>query len=113
MIYGLNKSQWHLKARSKEEFSEFSHLAVRNVLGGQFAVLGIVDFDAVPQEKRNRPFTEPDNPIPLVKFTNLTARPPPPGTSPHGRVSGNDYCPCGSGKKLKSAAGGKEGRAVI
>jgi uncharacterized protein (DUF362 family)/Pyruvate/2-oxoacid:ferredoxin oxidoreductase delta subunit len=23
LIYGLNKSQWHLKARSKEEFSEF------------------------------------------------------------------------------------------
>jgi uncharacterized protein (DUF362 family) len=23
LIYGLNKNQWHLKARSKEEFSEF------------------------------------------------------------------------------------------
>jgi uncharacterized protein (DUF362 family) len=23
LIYGLNKSKWHLKARSKEEFSEF------------------------------------------------------------------------------------------
>ena len=85
----------------QHEFSEFSRLAVRNVNGGQFAVLGLVDLDAVPEEKRNRRFAEPDNPIPLVKFTNLSDSRNSPAASPRRRVSGNDYCPCGSGKKFK------------
>jgi hypothetical protein len=35
---------------------------------GQFAVLGIVDFDAVPEEKAHLPLGDDDNPIPLVAF---------------------------------------------
>jgi len=34
-------------------------------------VLGIVDIDAIPEEKRDLPLGAEDNPIPLVKFTNL------------------------------------------
>ena len=82
-------------------FSEFSRLAVRNTNDSQFTVLGLVDFDAVPKEKRDRPFVDPDNPIPLVKFTNLAERGKAPTAALRRRVSGNDYCPCGSGKKFK------------
>ena len=34
----------------------------------QFTVLGIVDLEAVPEEKRFMPLGEDGNPIPLVKF---------------------------------------------
>jgi len=36
----------------------------------EFAVAGLVDFSAVPQEKSDIPLGDDDNPIPLVKFTN-------------------------------------------
>ncbi len=84
-----------------DEFAEFSRLAVRGTNDVQFAVLGLVDFDAVPSEKRNRPFVEPDNPIPVVRFTNLSHPAKPPTAPLPRRISGNNYCPCGSGKKFK------------
>jgi hypothetical protein len=37
----------------------------------EFLVMGIVDLDAVPKEKKHLPFDDKRNPIPLVKFTNL------------------------------------------
>ena len=33
-----------------------------------FAVLGIVDLSAVPDDKRHLPFDEQHNPLPLVEF---------------------------------------------
>jgi hypothetical protein len=33
--------------------------------------MGIVDLEAVPEEKKDIPFDEEDNPLPLVEFTNL------------------------------------------
>ncbi len=41
-------------------------------VGDEFALLGIVDLDAVPEEKAHLPFGEDDNPIPLVEFTKVT-----------------------------------------
>ena len=35
-----------------------------------FTVVGIIDFDAIPEDKRNIPIGKDDNPIPLVKFIN-------------------------------------------
>ncbi len=40
--------------------------------GEEFVVMGIVDLDAVPEEKRDLPLGEEDNPIPLVEFTNVS-----------------------------------------
>lgn len=40
----------------------------------QFAVLGLVDLDAVPEGKENVPFGSKDNPVPLVEFTNYRDR---------------------------------------
>ena len=37
----------------------------------QFVVLGLVDLEAIPEEKSSVPLGDDDNPIPLVKFTNI------------------------------------------
>jgi len=46
-----------------------SHRLPRWNVGQQFVVLGIVDFDAVPPEKKRLPLGGDDNPIPLIAFT--------------------------------------------
>jgi hypothetical protein len=37
--------------------------------GSEFLVLGIVDLDAIPASKRHLPIGDPDNPLPLVRFS--------------------------------------------
>jgi hypothetical protein len=37
-------------------------------VGREFTILGLVNMDAVPPEKRHLPLGEADNPIPLVEF---------------------------------------------
>jgi hypothetical protein len=37
-------------------------------VGREFTILGLVNLDAVPPEKRHLPLGEADNPIPLVEF---------------------------------------------
>lgn len=39
-----------------------------------FTVLGIVDINAIPEDKENIPLGGDDNPVPLVEFTNLSKR---------------------------------------
>lgn len=58
----------------KSVFEEFAALAMRSSRNVEFAVLGIVDLDAVPKDKRHLPFDEVTNPVPVVKFTNLGTR---------------------------------------
>jgi len=41
-------------------------------VGTEFVVAGIVDLDAVPEEKRDLPLGDDDNPIPLVEFTAVS-----------------------------------------
>jgi hypothetical protein len=40
-------------------------------VGDHYAVTGLVDLDAVPEDRRDLPLGDDDNPIPLVEFTNL------------------------------------------
>lgn len=40
-------------------------------VGPEFLVLGIVDLDAIPQNKRHLPLGAPGAPIPLIEFSNL------------------------------------------
>ncbi len=58
--------------------------------GDQFVVAGIVDLDAVPEEKDHLPLGSEDNPIPLVEFTNLSG-----GAQPRrpARASGSRRAP--------------------
>ena len=51
-------------------------------VGDEFLVEGIVDLDAIPEDKRDVPLGEDDNPIPLIPFrdSNQKASRPPPLT---------------------------------
>lgn len=42
-------------------------------IGDEFAVAGVIDLDAVPEEKQHLPFGSDDNPIPLIEFTNISS----------------------------------------
>jgi hypothetical protein len=67
----------------------------------RFIVIGLVDLDAVPEEKADLPLGDDDNPLPVVEFIrNDTVR-------REGKIGRNDPCPCGSGKKYKKCCGGK------
>ena len=55
----------------RDEFERFVLLAAGEVGGVDYAVVGIVDLDAVPLDKRSCPFDDEANPVPLVEFTNL------------------------------------------
>jgi hypothetical protein len=55
----------------REEFSRVVSIAVNEAEGVQYAVIGIVDMEAVPPEKAHLPFDDETNPVPLVEFTNL------------------------------------------
>lgn len=61
------------------EFAEAAAAALGPMRGAEFAVLGLVDLEAVPKEKSRIPFGADGNPIPLVGFTNLGAPDPRPG----------------------------------
>jgi hypothetical protein len=41
-------------------------------IGEEFVVVGMVDLDAVPEDKYDLPLGDDDNPIPLVEFTNVS-----------------------------------------
>jgi hypothetical protein len=41
-------------------------------VGTEFAMLGIVDLEAIPPDKQHLPLGADDNPIPLVEFTRVT-----------------------------------------
>ncbi len=45
-------------------------------LGDRFAVLGVIDMDAVPKDKRSAPLGEDGNPIPLIEFTHISGAKP-------------------------------------
>ena len=55
----------------RDEFERFVFLSVGDADGVDYAIMGIVDLDAVPPDKRNLPFDDDTNPIPLVMFTNM------------------------------------------
>jgi len=54
-----------------EAFAESAMVGKPTSGSFEFTVPGIVDLDAIPEDKKNIPLGEDDNPIPLMKFTNL------------------------------------------
>ena len=55
----------------RQEVERFVSLVKRGDGPVEYVVMGIVDLEAVPEEKRNLPLNEENNPIPLVEFSNL------------------------------------------
>ena len=72
----------------------------------RYAVVGIMDLDAVPEEKKDIPLGDDGNPIPLIGLepvSNSSQK------QVECKVGRNDLCPCGSGKKYKKCCMGKNG----
>ena len=55
----------------RKAFTDLTALAIRTRGDAAFTVLGVVDLDAVPEEKSHLPFDDDENPMPVVRFTNL------------------------------------------
>jgi len=58
------------------DYDEFEECAIAAVGGSyriQVAVAGIIDWDAVPESKRDMPIGDDENPIPLVEFSNRSS----------------------------------------
>jgi len=56
--------------------------AFRWDVGEEYAILGLVDLDAIPEEKEYLPLGSDENPIPLVEFTNICSGVPTPSGRP-------------------------------
>ncbi|MBS1251535.1 MAG: hypothetical protein MAG451_00568 [Anaerolineales bacterium] len=41
-------------------------------VGEEFTVVGLIDLDAIPEDKQHLPLGDDDNPIPLVEFTSIS-----------------------------------------
>lgn len=56
--------------------------AFRWDVGEEYAILGLVDLDAIPEEKEHLPLGSDENPIPLVEFTNIRSGASPSSSRP-------------------------------
>ena len=68
----------------------------------RYVIGGIIDFNAIPQEKRHLEMGIDGNPVPLVNFLpdlNKTT------IVSDKKIGRNEPCPCGSGKKHKKCCG--------
>jgi hypothetical protein len=68
----------------------------------KYIVAGIVNFNAIPKDKKDDQLGTIDNPLPLVKFLPDKASPRIIAEKKTGR---NDLCNCGSGLKYKKCCG--------
>lgn len=80
--------------------------ANKHVESLKYAVVGIVDLDAVPEDKKDIPLGDDDNPVPLIGLELVSDRSQ---RQIEHKVGRNDPCPCGSGKKYKKCCMGKDG----
>jgi hypothetical protein len=101
-----------------------------NRRSAEFIVMGVVNLDEIPEDKRSDPLGGDDNPIPLVEFLNYENNSEaderklpfvpvridkkkelvnPLGTIKRkSKIGRNAPCPCGSGKKYKKCCLPKE-----
>jgi hypothetical protein len=85
-----------------QEFETMASFGRQSSSSFQYTVAGIVDLDAIPEEKADLPIGGDDNPIPLVEFLKKTHK-----LSSRKEIGRNAPCPCGSGKKYKKCCGRK------
>ena len=68
----------------------------------EYGIIGMVDLDSVPEEKRALELGTDENPVPIVYFLpdlNTTT------VKNEEKIGRNAPCPCGSGKKYKKCCG--------
>lgn len=85
-----------------EKIDKAVSLGMKGVNNLIYEIRGIIDFNAIPPDKRHLELGIDENPVPLVRFLpdlNKT-------TAISGIKTGrNELCPCGSGKKFKKCCG--------
>jgi hypothetical protein len=85
-----------------EKIEEAARHGIRGDSNLRYLIGGIVNFNAIPKEKRHLEIGIDDNPVPLVHFLpdlNTTT------VKSEKKIGRNDPCPCGSGKKYKKCCG--------
>lgn len=94
-------------------------IGIRKGRGLKYMILGMVDIDAIPEEKKHLEIGTDENPVPIVQFLpdlkmsrekrkSLDKRKPRKVAellSSNKRVGKNQPCLCGSGKKYKRCCG--------
>lgn len=86
----------------KEKVEQAAMLGIRGNKNLRYIIAGILNMDAIPEEKRHLEMGCDENPIPLVRFlpdlnTNTIVSEKKPGR--------NEPCICGSGLKYKKCCG--------
>ncbi len=85
-----------------DKIEEAAKLGIKSDKNVRYLIGGIVDFNAIPKEKRHLEIGIEENPVPLVHFLpNLNKT----TTVKDKKIGRNEPCPCGSGKKYKKCCG--------
>lgn len=85
-----------------EKMEQAARLGIKGDSNLRYLIRGIVDFNAIPQEKRHLEMGIKGNPIPLVHFLpDLKIK----TVESEKKIGRNEPCPCGSGKKYKKCCG--------
>ncbi len=87
----------------KHKVKQAAQLGVRSGKHINYEIMGIVNLDSIPDDKKSLELGTDENPIPLVKFLpdqKIKTLPPPPK-----KTGRNEPCECGSGKKYKKCCG--------
>ena len=78
-----------------------------NINSLKFAVSGIVDYDAIPEDKKDKELGTKDNPVPIINLENCSKKNAANTENSYSsrKVGRNNPCPCGLGKKYKKCCG--------
>lgn len=85
-----------------DKIEQAARLGIKGDENLRYLIAGIVNFNAIPEEKRHLEIGIEENPVPLVHFlpdlNNTTI-------INDKKIGRNEPCPCGSGKKYKKCCG--------
>ena len=85
-----------------EKVEQAARLGIRGDVNLKYLIVGIVDLNSIPKEKRHLEIGIDENPVPLVHFLpNLNTS----TVTRDTKIGRNEPCPCGSGKKYKKCCG--------
>jgi len=85
-----------------DKVEQAARLGIRGDTNLRYLIGGIVNFNAIPQEKRHLEIGIEGNPLPLVQFLPDLNKAT---VANEKKIGRNEPCPCGSGKKYKKCCG--------
>ena len=101
-----------------DEVEKSATLGIKGEDGIEYFAAGMIDLDAIPEEKKHLELGTDENPIPLIEFLPNPNKPAPKARSQQKTLHSdpdpfiaekslgrNDPCVCGSGKKYKKCCG--------